>query len=67
MKRLIICVTIACALCSCGHTDSELQEAYNQGKENGFNIGYSEGFEKGKEAGYKEGYNACLQQSIEND
>lgn len=67
MKRIIISLLFALALVACGHTESELQEAYDKGRESGFNQGYSEGFEKGKDEGYKEGYDACLQRTSWDD
>lgn len=64
MKRILCITIIAFALSGCGHTETDLQNAYEEGKEKGYDQGYLEGVEKGKEEGYKEGYDACLQKKI---
>ncbi|MCQ2605491.1 MAG: hypothetical protein MJ204_02975 [Bacteroidales bacterium] len=65
MRKYIIAtiLSIAAVLTSCGPSEQDVQEAYNRGKESGYNQGYIEGLEKGKEEGYQEGYNSGLLQA----
>lgn len=59
MKRLIFIFTLICALSGCGNTESDVQNAYNEGREAGYNKGFSEGFEQGKKEGYQEGFDSA--------
>ena len=41
-----------------GHTDEEMEEAYNSGYTNGYNSGYTSGKTEGYQSGYTAGYNS---------
>ncbi|MCQ2608597.1 MAG: hypothetical protein MJ197_07925 [Bacteroidales bacterium] len=56
----MILFATAALFTSCGPSEQDVQDAYNKGKEAGYNKGYLEGFDKGKEEGYQEGYNSGM-------
>lgn len=61
MKKIIVAAILSTAfITSCGPSEQDVQDAYNKGKEAGYDQGYSEGFDKGKDEGYQEGYNSGL-------
>lgn len=62
MKKIIFIVISTIAFCACGNTDSDVQHAYDCGREAGYDSGYAEGRKQGIEDGYKEGFDAGLEE-----
>ncbi|MCQ2960457.1 MAG: hypothetical protein MJ198_09785 [Bacteroidales bacterium] len=64
MKRIIIFSIFALTLAGCGATDTQIQNAYVIGLEEGKIKGFNEGYEQGQKDGYEKGYDAGLETAI---
>ena len=66
MKRFLYVVIIALGFASCGNSETEIQEAYSEGLEQGKIKAYNEGYEQGVKEGYKQGYHEGYEAAYNN-